>query len=363
MLNYSFIDLLTIMVNNNSSDLIIKVGSPIFRINRFLQRAQLDTLAADDTYELTKQALSEDNFSELKVKFEKDAAYALSDIARFRINAFHQQGNYAMVIRLIKAEVPRIEKLTLPEIIYNISCIERGLVLVTGTTGSGKSTTLAAMINYMNENLNKHIITIEDPIEFVHKDKSCIVTQREVGFDTKTFHTALVAAMRQNPDVILIGEMRDSETVDAALAAAETGHLVMSTLHTINAAQTINRILEFYEKDHHDQLRSQLAEYLMATISQRLVPKVDNSGVVPAIEIMFQTPMIKKLIVDNRIDKLKSIIHQGNNEGMQTFDQSLVSLFKAGLVSEEEAAIRCTKPANFKLYCEGHYPDVEAGIV
>ncbi|HON56300.1 MAG TPA: ATPase, T2SS/T4P/T4SS family, partial [bacterium] len=196
-----------------------------------------------------------------------------------------------------------------------------------------------------------------------HKDKNCIITQREIGFDTADFHTALVAAMRQNPDIILIGEMRDSDTVDAALSAAETGHLVISTLHTVNAAQTISRILEFYPKEQHDQIRAQLAEYLIATISQRLVPLIDNSGVVPAVEIMIQNPMIKKLIIENRIEKLKSVIHQGKNEGMQTFDQSLVELFKKGLISENDAKSRCSKPSNFKLYCEGHFPDVDIGII
>ncbi len=352
------------MVSNNSSDLIIKAGSPpVLRINRALLKAEMDVLTPTDTEALTSQALSKDHFAELKIKFEKDAAYALGETARFRINAFHQQGNFAMVIRMIRAEIPKIENLTLPQILYSLAGIERGLILVTGTTGSGKSTTLAAMINYMNESFNKHIITIEDPIEFVHRDKSSIITQREVGFDTQSFYSALVAAMRQNPDVILIGEMRDSETVDAAISAVETGHLVLSTLHTVNASHTINRILEFYPKDHHDQLRAQLAEYLVSTISQRLVPKIDGSGVVPAIEIMLQTPMIKKLIVENRIEKLKSVIHQGKNEGMQTFDQSLVDLFKSGLVSEEDAMMRCSKPSNFKLYCEGHFPDIDAGIL
>ncbi len=352
------------MVDNGASDIILKTGSaPAMRINRALMKVEMDPLKPDEMEKLCLNVTDWEKVSKVKAGSEQDMAYSVAGVGRFRVNMFSQRGSLGMVLRHIKGVIPNFEELTLPQIMYHLCAYQFGIVLVTGTTGSGKSTTLAAMMDYINSNMAKHIVTIEDPIEFLHRDKLSVLTQREIGLDTGSYGTALKFVLRQNPDIILVGEMRDKETVDTAFTAAETGHLVFSTLHTANAPQTIERILEFYEAEEKDRLRVLLSEFLMAVVSQRLVPKVDGKGMVPNVEVMIQSPIVKKLIVDNRIPKLKSAIHQGRQEGMQTYDQSLVDLFNAGLISTDEARTRASKPAAWELYLKGHFPDIDTGIL
>jgi len=357
--------LFTPMLDFGASDIILKAGAkPVYRINRALvPMDEAPELTAEAMKMFARQLLNQEKYESLLEGMEADTAYNIPGVTRYRINAFLQRGMVEVVARCIQNKISSIEELHLPPILENIAQVPRGLVLITGTTGSGKSTTLAAIIDMINKTMSRHIVTIEDPVEYVYTDGKSIISQREVGIDTKNFASALKHMMRQNPDIILIGEMRDAETVEAAIAAAETGHMVFSTLHTADASKTIDRILEFYPKHQHDALRSQIAQYLIASVSQRLAPRADGQGMVPAVEVLISNPVIRKLIVENRLPKLKSAIHQGRQEGMQTFDQSLVELFHAGWVSFEDAAERCSKPGNFKSYTEGHYPDIDTGIL
>ncbi|OGH57614.1 MAG: hypothetical protein A3G34_07595 [Candidatus Lindowbacteria bacterium RIFCSPLOWO2_12_FULL_62_27] len=361
---YHVNDFLKMMVDNGASDLILKTGSaPAMRINRALVKIEMEPLSPDAMEKLCLNITDWDKVSKVKAGEEQDMAYSLAGAGRFRVNMFRQRGSLGMVFRHIKGYIPNFEELMLPQVMFNLCNFQYGIFLVTGTTGSGKSTTLAAMVDYINTSMAKHIVTIEDPIEYLHKDKMSVVTQREIGLDTINYGAALKFVLRQNPDIILVGEMRDKETVDTAFAAAETGHLVFSTLHTANAPQTIERILEFYQEVEKERMRTLMSEFLVAVVSQRLVPKADGKGMVPNVEIMIQTPIIKKLIIDNRVPKLKSAIHQGRQEGLQTFDQSLVDLFNAGLISNDEARIRASKPAAWELYLKGHFPDIDTGIL
>jgi len=286
---------------------------------------------------------------------EIDLGYGVKGVGRFRVNIFMQRGSVRIVARVISDQVPEISKLNIPPIIEKIANRERGLILVTGVTGSGKSTTLAAMINHINIHKNKHIITIEDPIEYLIKDHRSLVSQRELGLDTTTFSTALRAALRQDPDVILIGEMRDRETIETAMVAAATGHLVLSTLHTFDAQETINRILAVFESHQQAQIRRQLASTLQAVISQRLASKKDKTGVVPAIEIMINNARIKEMIEDP--DKTREISEaiatSAKSTGMQTFDQSLMQLLKDDVIDLKEALKLCSHPDDFYLKFSG----------
>ncbi len=357
--------LLSPMLQYNASDIILKVSSkPTYRINKALVALEEVPPLTEEAMQLfCSQIMPAEDFLKLQHGSEVDIAYNIPGVTRYRVNAFKQRGVLEIVARCIQNKIHSVQELNLPAVLLNVTQVHRGMVLMTGTTGSGKSTTLAALIDHINEHYTRHIVTIEDPIEFVYQDKKSIISQREVGIDTEDFKMALKHMMRQNPDIILIGEMRDKETVDAAIAAAETGHMVFSTLHTADAAKTIDRIMEFYPKSEQDSLRAQLAQYLVASISQRLVPRADGQGMVPAVEVMFSSPVIRKLIVENRIVKIRSAIHQGKQEGMQTFDQALVELHQKGWVSFEDAAERCSKPASFKSYCEGHFPDIDSGIL
>ncbi|HNW91461.1 MAG TPA: PilT/PilU family type 4a pilus ATPase [bacterium] len=353
------------MLQFDASDIILKVDArPTYRINKALvPMEEVPPLTGEAMRAYAEQMMKPEEYRRLLDGNEIDLAYNIPGNTRYRVNAFLQRGNVEVVARCIQNKIRNFEELHLPPILANLTSVQRGMILMTGTTGSGKSTTLAALIEHINQNHTRHIVTIEDPIEFVYTDKKSIISQREVGIDTLDFKMALKHMMRQNPDVILIGEMRDKETVEAAIAAAETGHMVFSTLHTADAAKTIDRIMEFYPKAEQDSLRAQLAQFLVAGISQRLVPRADGQGMVPAIELMFSNPIIRKLILENRIVKLKSAIHQGAQEGMQTFDQALVALHQAGWVTFEAAAERCSKPSSFKSYLEGYYPDIDAGIL
>lgn len=286
-----------------------------------------------------------------KEELDIDLAYSVPGLGRFRCNIFQQRGAVGMVLRVIPARINTIRELMLPQVLEKIA----QLVLVTGTTGSGKSTSLAAMIDYINGNRNEHIITIEDPIEFLHRDKKSIVNQREIDVDTRGFAQALRAAMRQDPDVVLVGEMRDHETIETALHAAETGHLVFSTLHTLDATESINRIISVFPSHHQKQIRIQLGQVLKASISMRLVPRTDGMGRVPAVEVMISTPYIRDCVENKEKTKyIREQIALGTSQyGMQTFDQSLFYLYKGGLITVEEALRRATNPDEFKLKLAG----------
>lgn len=350
-------DLLKIAVSQNASDLHIKVGSPpILRINGELTPLTSENrVTQQDAMKIAFTVMSPGQREVFKKKNEIDLAYSVPGLGRFRCNVFLQRGTIGIVFRVIPIKIPSFEELNLPEILKKIAMEERGLVLVTGTTGSGKSTTLAAMIDYINSNRTCNIVTIEDPIEYLHRDKKSIVNQREVGSDTESFGKALRSALRQDPDVILVGEMRDFETIQTALVAAETGHLVFSTLHTIDATETVNRIIAVFPPYQHKQVRIQLASVIKGIISMRLLPRADGKGRVPAVEVLVATATIRDCIMDP--DKTKMIpdaIAQGKiHYGMQTFDQSLFDLYKSGLVSYEEAMRRATNPDDFALKVKG----------
>jgi twitching motility protein PilT len=280
---------------------------------------------------------------------EVDFSFAIEGVARFRVNAFHQRGTVSLVCRAIPEAIKTLEELKLPEVLRELASEERGIILLTGTTGSGKSTTLAAMIDHINSTMPKHIVTIEDPIEFLHRDKRSLINQREVGADTASFKRALRRVLRQDPDVILIGEMRDEETVHTALSAAETGHLVMSTIHTVDAAESVNRMIDFFPPHMHGQVRAMLAGTLKGVVSQRLVPTVDG-GRVAAAEIMRMTGRVRDMIMDpSQTGRLAEVIAEGGYYGMQTFDQALFAHVKAGRVSVEQATAFATNPHDFKL--------------
>lgn len=350
-------ELLKKTVHMGASDLHVKVGTaPIVRIHGALSFMQGEKkLTSEDTLNIAFSAMSGAQKDLFKKKNDIDIAYSVPGLGRFRCNAFVQRGTVGMVFRVIPMKILDIEQLNLPVVLKKISLEPRGLVLVTGTTGSGKTTSLAAMIDYINTNRTDHVMTIEDPIEFLHRDKSSVVNQREIGTDTESFSKALRAALRQDPDVILVGEMRDFETIQTALVAAETGHLVLSTLHTVDAAETINRIISVFPPYQHKQVRVQLASVLKAIVSMRLAPRADGNGRVPAVEVLIATATIRGYIENPDKTKLiPDIIAQGSSQyGMQTFDQSLFSLYKDGLITYEEALRRATNPDDFVLKVKG----------
>jgi twitching motility protein PilT len=340
-----------------ASDLHIKAGNaPIVRINGALHVLKDEKrLMPEDTSHIAFHVLKETQKEQFKKDREIDISYSVSGLGRFRCNCFVQRGTIGIVFRVIPLRISSIEDLQLPVVLKKIALEPRGLILVTGTTGSGKSTSLAAMIDYINENRTDNVITIEDPVEFLHKDKKSIVSQRELGTDTLAFAKALRAALRQDPDVILVGEMRDFETIQTALTAAETGHLVLSTLHTADAVETVNRIISVFPPYQHKQVRTQLASVLRSIISMRLVPRADGVGRVPAVEVLIATATIKGCIEDP--DKTKLIhdyIAEGVSQyGMQTFDQSLLQLYQNGLITYEDAITRASNADDFALKIKG----------
>lgn len=350
-------DLLKIAVTQNASDLHIKVGSPpILRIAGELTPLVSESrITQQDAMKIAFSVMSPGQREVFKKKNELDLAYSVPGLGRFRCNIFLQRGTIGMVFRIIPIRIPNFEELNLPGVLKKIAMEERGLVLVTGTTGSGKSTTLAAMIDFINSNRTCNIVTIEDPIEYLHRDKKSIVNQREIGSDTESFGKALRSALRQDPDVILVGEMRDFETIQTALVAAETGHLVFSTLHTIDATETVNRIIAVFPPYQHKQVRIQLAAVIKGIISMRLIPRADGKGRVPAVEVLVATATIRDCITDPDKTKLiPDVIAQGKiHYGMQTFDQSLFDLYKSGLVTYEEAMRRATNPDDLALKIKG----------
>lgn len=350
-------ELLKIAVSEGASDLHIKVGStPIIRVDgELMPMTSMPKLSQEDALKLAFSVMSPGQREIFKKKNDLDLAYSVPGLGRFRCNVFIQRGAVGMVFRVIPVKIPTIEDLQLPEVLKKIAMEPRGLILVTGTTGSGKSTTLASMIDYINTNRTNNIITIEDPIEFLHRDKRSIINQREVGTDTESFSKALRAALRQDPDVILVGEMRDFETIQICLTAAETGHLVLSTLHTIDAAETVNRIISVFPPYQHKQVRTQLSSSLKGIVSMRLMPRADGKGRVPAVEVLVATITVKDCILDpDKTKMLSDVIAQGAvHYNMQTFDQSLLNLFKSNLITYEDALRGATNPDDFVLKVKG----------
>jgi twitching motility protein PilT len=340
-------------VEQGGSDLHIKVPSrPLMRLQgRLTPLENTEALTPADTERVLREMLTaSDRLAEFARDGEIDFSYTVRGLARFRVNAFRQRGSISIACRVVPFNIRSVGELGLPDVVSNLADEPRGIILVTGTTGSGKSTTLAAMVDHINSNHPRNIVTIEDPIEYLHRDKSSVVHQREVGFDTNSFAQALRRVLRQDPDVILIGEMRDEETVATALSAAETGHLVLSTLHTIDAIETINRIIDFFPPHHHQQVRAMLAGSLRGVVSQRLVPTVDNNSRVVACEVLTMTGRVRDLIADpNETAKLGEVIAEGTYYGMQTFDQALLILHRDGKISMEEALKAATHPHDFKL--------------
>mgnify|MGYP002352336968 CR=1 FL=1 len=340
------------LVANGGSDLHLKVGSPpLTRIDGALRPIPgTEVLTPEETEGAVHAMLADPTkLREFAEEHEVDYSYAIEGVARFRVNAFHQRGDVSIVARAIPISIRTIDDLSLPEVVRDLAEEERGIVLLTGTTGSGKSTTLAAMIDHINSTRSRHVVTIEDPIEFLHQDKQSLINQREVGQDTASFKRALRRVLRQDPDVILIGEMRDEETVHTALSAAETGHLVFSTVHTVDAAETVNRLIDFFPPHMHQQVRAMLAGTLKGVISQRLVPSA-SGGRVAACEILRMTGRVRDMIMDSdQTGRIPEVIADGGYYGMQTFDQALFGHLKAGRITMEQAVGAASSPHDFKL--------------
>lgn len=353
--------LLSQMVERGASDLFLKAGScPSMRIDGTINLTEYDEVTVEDSLQVAQNLMTERQWEAFEDRPEMDLAVGVRGIGRFRVNVFRQRGSVGMVFRHVASPSLSFEELNLPQAVCDLAGKPRGLVLVTGTTGSGKSTTLAAMINYINETRRGHIVTIEDPIEFLHSDKMSIINQREIGFDTMNFGDALKHVMRQSPDVILIGEMRDLETIQTAIAAAETGHLVLSTLHTIDAVQTVERIINYFPAYLHPQIRMELGLCLQGVISLRLLPRASGKGRIPAVEIMISTPLIRKLLHEGKTLELPQYIEQGAHVGMQTFNQSLLKLYQAKMVTMDDALAYATSPDEFRLMAEGIASGVKA---
>src|SRR5215469_11254442 len=350
-------------VEGGASDVHLKIGTPvIYRINREL-------IAVDAPFPTSEwmnkivEAIAPDHLKKKLVEErEVDFSYFIPGTGRFRTNLFQQRGQWCLAMRFVKTHVPTFEELGLLEQIKQVAEAPRGIVLVAGTTGCGKSTTLAAMLEHINNNFKKHIITLEDPIEYVFEDNQSVIEQREVGLDTLSFHHALVHVLRQDPDIIMVGEMRDDISFGAAMSAADTGHLVLSTLHTTTAAQCITRILDFFKAEEREQVRRQLAGTLRGVICQRMVPTV-NGKMTPALEIMVNSPLIRKMLEENRLDKLTAAIETGSDDGMCTFNQSLFNLVKAGKVTEKDALGKASNPQALEMNFKGIFLNEGGRIV
>ena len=350
----TFTKLLQRAAQKDASDVHIKTGSPpYFRIDGEMVLEEGEVFTPGAVESIVDILLNDVRKQRLRKHGEVDLAFTEKGVGRFRVSVFRQRGMVSVVLRRIKSKILTFEQLLLPYATQRFAEMRRGLILITGTTGSGKSTTLASIIEYINDTRRCHVVTIEDPIEYVHYDRKAVITQREVSIDTQDFRTALKSVMRQDPDVILIGEMRDIETFQAAVSAAETGHLVFSTLHTTNTVQTIDRIIDLFPSNQHDQVRSQLAMNLKAIMCMRLLARADGSGRVPACEVMFTNPGIRALIRDNRVAQIETGIRQGHEDGMQTFNESLHGLIKAKLITLEEGLLWSDNPDELTMMMQG----------
>ena len=345
-MSYSMSDLLQLVVSEGSSDLHLRVGvPPVIRLHGILHRVEGPGLRMEDTEELMRSITSEENIQHVRERGGADFGFAFGELARFRVSVFKERGNFGMVLRQIPSKLLTLEQIGLPPSARELLWKPRGLVLVTGPTGSGKTTTLASMINIINEERDDaHIVTVEDPIEYYHKHKKSIVTQREVNVDVPNFAEALRRALRQDPDVILVGELRDLETMDAAITAAETGHLVFGTLHTTGASKTIDRIVNAFPTNQQEQIRIQLSTVLQAVISQLLIPRIDKPGRVAIFEIMVNTPSVAALIRDNKTFRINSDIQTGAKYGMVTLDSFLLDKYQLGMISQEEVITKAQDP-------------------
>jgi len=358
------IALLRYMIKINASDLHLKVGSPpMYRVDGKLYPAQHPSLKSEDTMTLMEQITPDPKRVQFDTVGAADFSYSIPDLSRFRVNVFHQRGSVSLAIRSVRYHIPTFEELRLPPGVKRLSEFDRGLILVTGVTGSGKSSTIAAMLECVNAVKNYHIITIEDPVEYLHKDNKCIFNQLEVGIDIASYSDAIRYVLRQDPDVILIGEMRDRESVEVALAAAETGHLVFSTLHTSDAKQTLNRILHFFGPDEEPLILTQLSLNFRGVVSQRLLPHASGKGRLPAVEILVNTPIVTKLISKGEIANIKQAM-QNREDGMQTFNQHLVELYRAKEITLETGLSNTDDEAAFKRNIQGRFTsDDRAGII
>ena len=350
-------------VQGGASDIHVKIGSPvIFRIHRQLIAIECPTPTLEWMNKVVDTIVPAHARRRLEDDREVDFSYHLPGVGRFRTNCFVQKGEYCLAMRYVKTNIPSYTELGLLPIVMKIAEAQRGIVLVAGSTGSGKSTTLAAMLEHINAHSKKHIITLEDPIEFVFEDNQSVIEQREVGLDTLSFSHGLKHILRQDPDIIMIGEMRDSTSFSAAMSAADTGHLVLSTLHTTNAAQSVGRILDFFKADEREQVRRQLAATLQAVICQRMVPTVAGA-MTPALEILINTPTVRKLLEENRLDKLSAAIETARDDGMQSFNQALYDLVKERKISEKEALLKATNPEALKMMFQGIFLDESRRIL
>ncbi len=358
-MSYSMSDLLQLVVQEGASDLHLRVGvPPVIRVHGVLHRVEGPLLRPEDTEELMRSVSSEDHIQQVREHGGADLGFAFGELARFRVSVFKEKGHFAMVARQIPSKLLTMEQIGIPPSVKELLYKPRGLVLVTGPTGSGKTTTLASMINIINEEReDAHIITIEDPIEYYHTHKKALITQREINVDVPTFAEALRRALRQDPDVILVGELRDLETMEAAIAAAETGHLVFGTLHTTGAAKTIDRLVNAFPVTQQEQIRIQLSTVLQAVISQLLIPRCDKPGRVAAFEIMINTPSVGALIRDNKTFRINSDIQTGAKYGMVTLDSFLLEKYQLGLISQDEVITKAQDPATAMMKLQ----ELEAG--
>jgi twitching motility protein PilT len=344
------------MINRGGSDLHVFVGfPPVVRVNGALEQLEHEVVTPEDMVALAEQILTPKQLKEFEVNKEIDFGFGVPGLGRFRANVCKQRGTIAMVFRLVPMEIPPLETLMLPAVVDGLCSKPRGLILVTGITGSGKSTTLASMLQQINQERRAKIVTIEDPIEFLHARRNGLVAQREVGTDTNSFSSALRHVLRQDPDVIMVGEIRDLETMEIAITAANTGHLLMSTLHTIDASQTVNRVISFFPTHQHQEIRLLLASCLQAIVSMRLIPRADGQGRVPAVEVMLCTPTIQEYIIDpEKTVMIRQAVQEGHLQyGMQTFDQSLMKLYREGLITYDDALTNSTSPDEFSLRVKG----------
>jgi twitching motility protein PilT len=348
------IELLKLMVEKRASDLHLRVPSPpVFRVDGELAiQEESPPLTAEDIEAAFEYITSQDQRSRFHLEKDLDFAYSVPGVARFRVSAMRQRGTISLVFRLVPFKVFTIDELALPQICKGLILKPRGLILVTGPTGSGKSTTMAAMVNYLNENLARNVITIEDPIEYLHPNIKCLVSQRDLGDDTKSFDTALIHALRHDPDVIVVGELRDLETISTAMRAAETGHLVMGTLHTTDAPQTVDRIIDIFPPNQQPQIRLQFSQIIEAVLSQALLPKAEGKGRVAAFEIMLGNAAVRNLIREGKTFELHSVMQLSASEGMQTLDQALADLVRKRIVSLEEAKMKSSNPDRLKKLLE-----------